>query len=238
MNTLTLILFTLIYSSIQAQTTKFYVIRQWKYINFTWPDEDTLKTATATGLYIPENTVISGIKYFEDYFYLTLPRMKKGVPATLARIPAGPTQDTAPHLEPFPTWGMNEIGDCNNLQNVQNIEIDTKGQVWILDVGRVETLKEPVVKCAPKLVVYGLREKRVTLVYNFPEEVAAKNSSFLYDLVVDDSEGGFVYITDNSATSPGKKMFFKSCSHGLIFMLAADEMSKNVNLENYCVSNN
>ncbi|XP_044253824.1 protein yellow-like [Tribolium madens] len=207
MNTLTFLLFTF-FTSIHTQTSKFYVIRQWKYLNFTWPDEDTLKTATATGDYIPENTIVSGIKYFEDYYYLTLPRMKKGVPATLARIKAGPTQDTAPPLEPFPSWEMNRIGgDCNNLQNVQNVEIDTKGQVWIIDGGRVQTLMEPIVKCGPKLVVFGLREGRVTTVFNFPEEVAARNGSFLYDIVVDDTDGGFAYITDNSATDPGIIVF-------------------------------
>ncbi|EFA07870.1 yellow-1 precursor [Tribolium castaneum] len=206
MNTLTFLLLTFC-TSIHTQTSKFYVIRQWKYLNFTWPDEDALKTATATGDYIPENNIVSGIKYFEDYYYLTLPRMKKGVPATLARIKAGPTRDTAPPLEPFPSWGMNQLGDCNNLQNVQNVEIDAKGQVWIIDGGRVQTLVEPVVKCGAKLVVYGLREGRVSTVFHFPEEVAARNGSYLYDLVVDDTDGGFAYITDNSAIDPGIIVF-------------------------------
>ncbi|KAH0809686.1 hypothetical protein GEV33_013106 [Tenebrio molitor] len=185
------------------QSVRFYVIRQWKYVNFTWPDEDTLKTATAKGMYIPENNVIAGVKYFEDHFYITLPRMKGGVPATLTRIKAGPAHDASPNLEPFPSWAMNSVEDCNNLQNVQNVEIDARGQIWIIDGGRTETLMTPVVKCAPKLLIYDIKAERVTTVHNFPEEVASKNGSFLYDIVVDHTDGGYAYITDNSARDPG-----------------------------------
>mgnify|MGYP005983713773 CR=1 FL=1 len=186
------------------QGVRFYVIRQWKYINFTWPNEDALKTATAKGLYVPENVVVSGVKYHDDFFYVTLPRMKEGVPATLTRIPAGQVQDYAPDLEPFPSWEMNDVEDCMNLQNVQNVEIDAKGQMWIIDGGRVQTLTKPVVKCPPKLVIYDVKGMSVKEVHQFPEEVASRNGSFLYDLVVDNTDEGFAYITDNSAHDPGE----------------------------------
>lgn len=184
---------------------RFQVIREWHYINFTWPNEQSYQTALATGNYIPEHNLIAGIKYHEDYYYVSLPRMKSGVPATLARIPAGVmTRNTSPDFEPYPDWEMNQIGDCNALQNVQNLEIDSKGQMWIIDGGRIETLTaEPIVKCQPKLVVYDLKSGSLTLNYPFPENVASKNGSYLYDLVVDETDGGFVYITDNSGGDPG-----------------------------------
>lgn len=196
-----------LFSSINAQSN-FHVIRQWKYVNFTWPSEEIYKAAVSKGMYIPDNNIIAGIKYFEDHFYITLPRMKSGVPATLTRIKAGNPGDPSPKLEPFPSWEMNGIENCNNLQNVQNIEIDTKGQMWIIDGGRINTLQGPMSKCAPKLVIFDLKNNRSTTIYNFPDEVAAKNGSFLYDIVVDDTDAGYAYITDNSVSDPGEFLFY------------------------------
>ncbi|RZC39071.1 yellow-1 [Asbolus verrucosus] len=201
-----LLLFT-IFCAAEAQSAKFQVIRQWKYVNFTWPDDESFKTAVAKGLYIPENNIIAGAKYFDDHFYVTLPRMRTGVPATLARIKAGPTQETSPKLQPFPSWQMNGIDDCNNLQSVQNVEIDTKGQIWIIDGGRIDTLMNSAAECSPKLLIFDIKSNRTNTVYVFPEDVAPKATSFLYDLVVDNTDGGYAYVTDNSAHDPGIIVF-------------------------------
>uniref|UniRef100_A0A6P7FHE7 Protein yellow-like n=1 Tax=Diabrotica virgifera virgifera TaxID=50390 RepID=A0A6P7FHE7_DIAVI len=190
-----------------ANSERFRVIREWKYINFTWPNADVYDNALSRGFYVPENIIISGIKFFEDYYYITLPRMKDGVPATLARIPAGPTAVTAPAFEPFPSWEMNAEGDCNAFQNVQNIEIDPKGQMWIIDSGRTETLTSPSSRCPPKLVIFDIKKNMTTTAYTFPDNVASLNSNFLYDIVVDDTDSGFAYITDNSAKDPGIIIF-------------------------------
>lgn len=161
--------------------------------------------AESRGTYVPENNLIAGIKEFEDNFYITLPRMKTGVPATLVKIPAGVSADTSPALEPFPSWEMNALGDCNALQNVQNIEIDAKGLIWIIDSGITETLNSAhTIRCPPKLLIYDLKKGATTTAYTFPDSVASHQTNFLYDIVVDDADGGYAYITDNSARDPGK----------------------------------
>lgn len=188
-----------------ANCDKFKVIREWNYINFTWPDVDAYNNAVSKGLYIPENNIIAGLKHFGEHFYVTLPRMKNGVPATLTQISSGIVRDTAPALTPFPSWEMNVLGDCNALQNVQNVEIDTKGQIWIIDSGRTETLGlNPVGRCPPKLIIFDITRNMTNTAYTFPDNVASFNSNFLYDIVVDDTDGGYAYITDNSAKDPGK----------------------------------
>lgn len=187
-----------------ANGQRFKVLYEWNYINFTWFDEDHIQSAVTSGRYIPENNIISGIKYYDDYFYITLPRMKEGVPATLARIPAKAYEnDTEPLLEPFPSWGMNTEGDCNAFQNVQNVEIDTKGRMWILDGGRTSTMtKLASTKCRPRLVIFDIKNNQTVTNYYFPETVT-NNRSYLYDLVLDDVDGGYAYITDNSGADPG-----------------------------------
>lgn len=189
---------------VPGTSARFQVLYEWNYLNFTFPDKDSLMTAMSTGKYIPENSIISGIKYWDNYLYLTLPRMKQGVPATLCRIHAHThNNDTEPLLEPFPTWAMNTEGDCEALQNVQNIEIDTSGKIWILDGGRTATMtKVPNTKCPPRLLIFDIINNRTVINYVFPPHITA-NGSFLYDLVVDEVDGGYAYITDNSGSDPG-----------------------------------
>ncbi|CAG9860679.1 unnamed protein product [Phyllotreta striolata] len=192
-----------------AAAEKFKVIREWKYLNFTWPSPELREAALADGSYVPENNIIAGIDYFDGYYYLTVPRMKSGVPATLARIPGGRPgkRDAHPPLEPFPSWEMNRAGDCEGFQNVQNLEIDPKGQAWIIDSGRTETLNHPVSRCPPKLVIYDVKNNATVTMYTFPENVVSRENNFLYDLVIDDTDGGYAYITDNSAKDPGIVVF-------------------------------
>lgn len=195
-------------ANIEVSSAKFRVIREWNFVNFTWPSADAYQNALDQHLYIPENNIIAGLKYFDGFYYITVPRIKEGVPATLTRIRSGPSSDTAPLLMPFPSWEMNKQGDCNVLQNVQNVEIDpAKGQIWIIDGGRTETLNSPVVKCQPKLLVYDIRTMENVLNYTFPEHVASFNGSFLYDIVLDNTDQGYAYITDNSGRDPGKCAF-------------------------------
>lgn len=183
---------------------RFKVIFEWNYINFTWPSADALQDAITSGKYIPEHNHISGVKQFEDYLYITVPRMKNGVPATLTRIPYNPKDsvNTAPLLEPYPSWEINVEGDCNSLQNVQNVEIDTKGYLYILDGGRTQTLvKSPSNICRPRLIIYDTKLNQTVTTYIFPQDMTSFGS-FLYDLVVDDVDGGYLYISDNSGIDP------------------------------------
>ncbi|KAF5285805.1 hypothetical protein FQA39_LY04266 [Lamprigera yunnana] len=136
-----------------------------------------------------------------------MPRMKNGVPATLGRITALPKTNTAPLIEPFPSWDFNKLDDCDALQNVQNVEIDPKGIMYILDGGHAHSLTEkPVKNCSAQLVMYDVNKNVTLSTYVFPDHVVSRTASFLYDLVID---GEFVYITDHVATDPGIVVYSK-----------------------------
>ncbi|KAB0793799.1 hypothetical protein PPYR_13419 [Photinus pyralis] len=187
-------------SAINAEV-QFRVIKQWKFVNYTWGSNEAYRSALESGIYVPQNVVMAGITYYKDYFYITMPRMKSGVPATLGRISALPGFGTSPLIEPFPSWDFNKLDDCDALQNVQNLEIDPSGTMYILDGGHTHSLMQtPVKNCPAQLVIYDLRKNTTVSKHVFPESVASRNDSFLYDLVVDND---FVYITDNSANDPG-----------------------------------
>lgn len=199
-----LLLCAVCFSAVSGQRARFKVLYEWNYVNFTWPSEEVLRKALSLGQYIPENNIISGIKFYDGWYYLTLPRMKQGVPATLTRIPAESyMNDTEPLLEPYPNWDMNLEGDCKGLQNVQNVEIDRRGRIWILDGGRTATMSQlPNSKCRPRLVIYDIKNNVTVKDYTFPESITS-NRSFLYDIVIDEVDGGYAYITDNSGPDPG-----------------------------------
>lgn len=187
---------------------QFRVIYEWMVIDFEWATPEMQEEYLNTKRYIPKNVLVSGINFYGDNIFLTVPRMLEGVPATLATVPAQQA-DTAPKLKAFPSWEANEIGNCSALQFVQNIEIDRNGLMWILDNGRVGTLtSRPDTKCPPSLVLIDLKSgknemKRIP----FPKEVVDSSNTYLNDLVVDNRDGDYAYITDNSAVDPGIIVF-------------------------------
>lgn len=190
---------------------QFRVIYEWNSIDYEWRSPEDRDAYLSTNRYIPQNVLISGINFYGENLFVTVPRMLDGVPATLATIPVQQS-DTAPKLRPFPTWEANAAGNCSALQFVQNIEIDKNGIMWILDNGRVGTLTQnPDPKCAPSLVLIDLKTgknemERIT----FPADILNPNSTYLNDLVVDNRDGDYAYITDNSAVDPGIIVFRRS----------------------------
>ncbi|XP_063825041.1 protein yellow-like [Ostrinia nubilalis] len=190
---------------------QFRVIYEWNSIDFEWRSPEDRETSLNTNRYIPQNVLISGINFYGENLFLTLPRMLEGVPATLATIPMQQS-DTAPKLRPFPSWEANAVGDCSALQFVQNIEIDRNGVMWILDNGRVGTLTQrPDPKCPPSLVLIDLKSGKNEMErIPFPADILNPNSTYLNDLVVDNRDGDYAYITDNSAVDPGIIVFRRS----------------------------
>lgn len=190
---------------------QFRVIYEWNAIDYEWASPGDREVYLNTSRYIPQNVLISGINFYGENLFLTVPRMLDGVPATLTTVPVQQS-DTAPKLRPFPSWADNEVGNCNALQFVQNVEIDRNGIMWILDNGRVGTLTHtPNTKCPPSLVLIDLKTGKNEMErIPFPADTVNSNNTYLNDLVVDNRDGDYAYITDNSAVDPGIIVFRRS----------------------------
>lgn len=122
---------------------QFKVVYEWETISYAYISDVDRATAIYSNQYIPQNNLISDVKAFANRLYLTMPRMLPGVPATLGWVVA-PNENgrTDPEIEAFPSWEMNEIGNCSALQFVQGIAIDTDGIMWVVDSGRIDTLSQ------------------------------------------------------------------------------------------------
>ncbi|KAG4079896.1 hypothetical protein HA402_015027 [Bradysia odoriphaga] len=187
---------------------QFKVVYEWDTIEFAYGSDIERANAIYSNYYIPQNNIISDIKAFANRLYVTLPRMRPGVPATLGwMISPGDNGRTDPEIEPFPSWEMNEVGNCSALQFVQGIAVDTDGIMWVIDSGRVDTLSQGSTRhlnCQPKLLLLDLkRNGSIIHRYHFPDDVAARGNNYLNRIVIDDASGGFAYITDNSGADPG-----------------------------------
>lgn len=109
----------------------FEVEYQWSYINFTWPTSRMYEKGIDMS-YIPENVFTTGIKYYNDVMFISLARVRPGVPVTLAYISTTTAVMTNALLTPYPNWEMNvQQNNCNTFQNVQSMEVDRKGVMWV-----------------------------------------------------------------------------------------------------------
>jgi hypothetical protein len=59
---------------------------EWKQIDFLFPSVDERQAAISSESFIQENVIPVGLEVYENRLFITLPRWKKGVPASLAYI--------------------------------------------------------------------------------------------------------------------------------------------------------
>jgi len=137
-----------------------------------------------------------GVKFWKGQLFVTVPRWRMGVPSTLNKVITAQGQQI---LQPYPSWEMQTIGDPSALQSIQSMEIDSRGWMWILDVGRRNLLDAPnIVNGPPKLVIWDITNNCKIREFVFPNDVLPWNNSFANDLAVDETNG-FAYISDTWA---------------------------------------
>ena len=62
------------------------VAYEWKEIDFEFRSKEVREEAIQSKQFIPENVIPVGLEVYKTRLFITLPRWKKGVPASLAYI--------------------------------------------------------------------------------------------------------------------------------------------------------
>lgn len=179
-----------------VQCKKSYdIYYQWKTVDYNIPPDVQLNSTE----YIEENNIISLIKIFEHRMWFTTPRYLRGVPVTLNTVPYKHEQhwweqiffqrNESPKLQPFPSYEMNKVGDCDALQLAHALDIDQFGRLWVIDVGRVNILEEiemhgdfVINLCPAKLVIFNVNN--VIFTYIFPNDVVPRTNNIIKDIQV------------------------------------------------------
>lgn len=62
------------------------VAYEWKQVDFDFPSEEDRQTAIDNKEFVPENNLPLGLEVYKDRVFITVPRWKSGVPASLTYI--------------------------------------------------------------------------------------------------------------------------------------------------------
>ncbi|CAD6203518.1 GSCOCG00009803001-RA-CDS, partial [Cotesia congregata] len=80
------------------------LIYAWKTIDYEFASSAAREQAILEKSFIPENNVPLGLEFWRDKVFITLPKWRTGVPATLTTVPRYTVQKS-PKLRPYPSWG-------------------------------------------------------------------------------------------------------------------------------------
>lgn len=93
--------------------------------NLDWPCYSTKNIYASTGRYIPKHVIATRAQIYRDEAFVALPRYRSGVPFSLGVISLKKGQCSTP-IRPYPSWELQEEGNCNAFQNVVDVFLDNQ----------------------------------------------------------------------------------------------------------------
>nr|QHN70685.1 yellow-h3 [Limenitis arthemis astyanax] len=171
---------------------------RWKQIDFDFPTPQHRNMAIQNGEFNQINVIPLGVERWKNRAFISTPRWKKGVPATLSSVPIA-AQEESPLLSPFPSWEWHTAANCTGFTSIFRMSIDHCGVMWALDSGQVEAFETPRNLCPPTLFAISLETDTVLARFPIPSEYVLQNS-LITNLVVDSRDAQcrdlHVYIAD------------------------------------------
>ncbi|XP_076248993.1 yellow-h [Calliopsis andreniformis] len=159
------------------------LVYAWSTVDFTYNSIEARDSAIYDGEYIAENNLPLGLEIWRDKVFITLPKWRDGIPATLATVPKH-SKTKSPKLSPYPDWGWHQSGNCEGLTSVFRVQVDECDRLWVLDSGKVDVGKSPKQVCPPAIVIFNLITDTPIRKYIIPED-QVKEDSLYTNIVVD-----------------------------------------------------
>ncbi|KAJ8725133.1 hypothetical protein PYW07_016091 [Mythimna separata] len=146
-----------------------------------------------------ENALPVGIERWRNKLFVSVPRWKAGIPATLNYIPLDGPYDPSPKLNAYPNFAGNELGNCQTgLNTVYRIKADKCDRLWVLDTGTFGIDTNVTNVCPYSLNIYDLNTDQRIRRYVFrPEDIVA--STFIANIALDEGrtcDDTFAYFSD------------------------------------------
>lgn len=144
--------------------------------NLDWPGGNVKNIYKESGQYIPRNMIATRNQIYKDEAIVVFPRWKPGVPITLGVVKLSKRGTSGkPVVSPFPSWELQQEGNCKALQNAVDIFLDVQDIIWVLDVGTVNTLEKAVPHCPPKVVAISASTGEVSQFISYQNFPKIKN---------------------------------------------------------------
>lgn len=163
---------------------------RWKQMDYEWPEglNDSRRQAP---LYQQKNNLPLGLEVAGDRLFITVPRWKHGVPATLNYVWLNDSRESPP-LNPFPSWSAHE-SNPPEIVSTFRVRADRCNRLWVLDSGMTDALDNPEALTPPTLLVYDLTNDSLLRKYVIPETQRNAQSLFaniaVEDYACDDAYG-------------------------------------------------
>lgn len=177
---------------------------EWKQLDFAFPSPEARQEAIDSREFVPENNLPLGLEVYGDRLFITVPRWKSGVPASLTYIKLTDPVDS-PKLRPYPHWAAHKLSqspgsDPPEIVSPFRIRADQCGRLWVLDTGMADLLGDARVYSPTQLLVYDLHNDALLRRYTIPKEHLATDSVLANIAVEDDNcDDSYAYLGDLGA---------------------------------------
>ncbi|CAK1592081.1 unnamed protein product [Parnassius mnemosyne] len=158
----------------------------------------TVRPADEAGrFFIQYNNVPMGMEKVGDILFVSIPRRRYGIPATLNYIDLKRDSHTrSPSLRPYPN-----LRQARSLTSVYRTRADECGRLWMVDTGLLEIPGAPRQVQAPGIVIYDLATNQQIMRYTFKSSdiIAANTPTGLASITIDivgDCRNAYAYVPD------------------------------------------
>ncbi|KAH8412538.1 hypothetical protein KR009_002828 [Drosophila setifemur] len=183
------------------------VAYEWREMDFKYDTDDLRWTAIERGAFKPANVIPFGLEVAGHRLFITTPRWRSGVPASLAYLDLNDTSSDQfglkPALKPFPSWQAHSLQEAEpELVSPFRVRADRCGRLWVLDSRISGILEQTKIYGAPQLLVYDLHNDDLLRRHVLPEG-QFKQGSLFANLAVEDADCENTYVYAADLGSPG-----------------------------------
>ncbi|XP_075212504.1 protein yellow-like [Lycorma delicatula] len=196
---------------VEATNTRLEEVFNWKELDFQFSNDEFRKSVIETEQFIPGNAIITGIEVYMDRLFISVPRIKMGVPSTLNYVSLKDVENgvSSPVLIPYPSLEDN-LKDIQTstpplLVSVFRITADACSRLWAIDTGVKNIFTDSQQREIPPTIhVFDLKTDELLFSYSLKQKTDyVEEVSLFPNIIVDVTSGNcddaFAYLPDVGA---------------------------------------
>lgn len=189
-------------------------ILKWKQIEFEYPSPNGTSDFVFPEPhlnpmfdYIPYNNIPMGISCHKNLLFITIPRRREGIPATLncINLDAIKSENRSPKLTAYPNYLVNSLKlnfqpDSSKIISVYRTSVDNNcNRLWFVDTGMLEYPSDRKQIQPPSIWIINLNNNQVIRKFQIPANIVADGrglASITVDVLANSCNNAYAYIPD------------------------------------------